>query len=252
MYRLRWLILILCPILLTGAGIQDMQRRILKARGAAPVEDITSNLEVYYAFGETSGTNVNDSTANNRDGTVTGGAGWSWTAGKFGNGLTLTTANNYVAVPYMSGLNPTTQSFTIALWVNPEIPVAGDSYVFGANSAGTNQRAAICIDGGGEWGQASGSWGCNPGSGVTATAVFHHIIQIWDSATDTATLWVDGVKGTGDQMVNNYSFTSFAGNWDVGRGLGTTGDAAGVYDEFRIYSRAFTDAEALALYNHVP
>lgn len=249
MYRLRWIIILLCPVLLSGAGIQDMQRRILKARGAPAGEDITSNLEVYYEFEATSGTAVADSSGNSRHGSIVS-TGFTWSqTGQVGNALAVV-SGTYISTPYGSGIDPSTQSVTVAVWVNLAALPPADGYLYN-NTAGTNQRFGVCYRSPVQrWAIMAAAAGCLSNTEFSTATGWSHIVAVYNAATDVATLWVNNVKGTTAQSVVSYASYAIGGDVLIAARAGALNFIPGTYDEYRFYSRALTDAQVTALFNY--
>lgn len=195
----------------------------------------------------TTPTSANDESANNLDGTLTGSATWN-AMGKASNSVTLTPdSGQYVAIPYGSGVNPSTQSLTIAFWVKV---TAGRETLnkgyFGA-SLGTNQRFFISTrDSTWKLGiQSSTDSSANGTSDLSVEpGVWTHLCLVMDSTTDTATLYKNGVAGTAAGVVKSYTSFTFASNFELGRigGIATGGGAD--FDDLIIY-QSVQDCNAL-------
>ena len=67
----------------------------------------------WWRFDEGSGNTAYDSSGNDNDGILVGGA--TWAAGRFGGGIKLDGTSGYVSVP---GFELTTDSITFAIWIN--------------------------------------------------------------------------------------------------------------------------------------
>ncbi len=67
----------------------------------------------WWRFDEGTGTTAYDSSGNNNDGTLVGGA--TWVTGRFGGGLELDGTSGYVSVP---DFELTTDTITFAIWLN--------------------------------------------------------------------------------------------------------------------------------------
>jgi hypothetical protein len=72
-----------------------------------------ADLIAWLRFDEGSGTTAYDSSGNDNDGTLVGGA--TWAAGRFGGGIELDGTSGYVSVP---GFELTTDSITFTIWLN--------------------------------------------------------------------------------------------------------------------------------------
>jgi hypothetical protein len=199
---------------------------------------------VHYKFDESSGTNANDETANNLDGTHTNSP--SITTGKTGNGISYPNGATevYTAVPYGSGLNPSTSSLSVCLGVLPHNASAAQKIWFSTDN-GTSQRFYI--------GQIGGTIGIGiQGSGFTTGSEFPVVAEwtrvclVANSGTDTATLYVNGVKGTSAQVVKTYTSYTFASNFKVGVGTFDVNYGGSTADDLKIYAAtALSDQEVL-------
>lgn len=206
---------------------------------------------LHYKFDEGTGTSANDESANNLDGTLTNGP--TWGAGKTGSGVVLTGNNTeHVAIPYGNGINPSTQSLTIAFGVN--IPAGNESLsraYFGA-PLGTSQRLYVST--------ASGTWriGIQGSSDSTAgdiavTSGWHNVCLTMNSGTDIATLYIDGIASTAAGAVKSYTSYTLAGDFDLGRIADiATGGGGGTYDDLLIYTSVADCAAISSAFNAPP
>ena len=185
----------------------------------------------------TTPTAANDDSGNAEHGTLSGGA--TWTTGKEGNGVSLTPdSTQYIAVPHGNALDPSTQSLTIAFWVKvtPGRESLNKSY-FGAFF--TSSRLFYITTRSTTWVlgiQASGDSSANGTSDLTVVPdTWQHLCLVANSATDTATLYKNGVAGTLGGVVKSYTSFTFPGNFELGR-LGNVATGGGaVFDDFIIY-----------------
>lgn len=197
---------------------------------------------IYYKFDEGTGTNANDESANNLDGTLTGGA--TWTAGRQGSGVSLTQqSGQYVAVPYGLNVDPTVTSLTIAFGVQilPGSETLNRSY-FG--STFTTNRHLWTLTSNGSW--CIGIQSSTTGACATALAVvpgWNRVCIRMDkdtpgSGTGTATLYINGQLGTGAEATKTYTTYQIASNFQLGRIANLATGGGGVYDEFKVWTSA--------------
>lgn len=180
--------------------------------------------------------NENDTSGNALHGTRSGG---SYVEGKYGQALQGTDGTAVsVTAPYGSGINPSTQSLTITFGY--EVPAGSESAtrtVFGA-SLGTNQRLHISTQSG-TWQIAIQSSATSSGtpSNLPVVAGWNRICLRVDSGTDTATLTVNNVTGTGGASKTYTSYT-LASNLVVGlpSGFSTTVAGGGKWDRAVVYT----------------
>lgn len=173
-----------------------------------------------FQLDEGSGTVANDDTGNGNHGTVSSGV--TWVTGANGTGVTIPTDATFrhVATTYGAGVNPSTQSFAQCAKVIPDTALAPKVYL-SAGGNGTNQRAYVGITSVGgqvQWSigiQASGF--SSSGSEFPVKNQMTLICLVFDSTTDTATLWVDGVKGTlAGKSVKSYTSYTLVDNLRIG------------------------------------
>jgi hypothetical protein len=220
----------------------------------SPTTPPSSGLHIKYLLDDgTSGTTPTtaDDAQNNSDGTLTNGP--SWTTGKTGNGVAFTGATSqYIATGYGSGINPSTQSTSFCVGVLPS--AAGLTSTQGVLGAplGTNQRFYIALDSNGvsaTWGlgvQSSPSSSSSP-TEFTATASWTRVCAVFNSGTDTATLYVNGVAGTSSAAVKSYTSFTLSGNIELGR-IGSIAGGTGSFtlDDFVLYQSTALTAQEVA------
>jgi len=207
---------------------------------------LPQELHVAYAFNDGSGTTALDSTANSLNGTLVNGP--TWVSGHTGTAVHfLDQVNDFVAVPFGSGINVLTQPLTIcqAIFPDPGAESATRTY-FGA-PLGTAQSLFLS--------DISGTWSMGI-QGSTAAANSEFPVQAgWTYLclrlnAGTATLFVNGVKGTSAQSAKTYTAYALTGNLQIGSapGFGTSVAPGGKIDDFALYTQALTDADLLALF----
>jgi hypothetical protein len=208
---------------------------------------------IVYHLNDGSGSTATDSSGNANHGTTTGSP--SWTTGLVDGALDFDiNVEKYVTAPYGSGVNPTSQSLTICMLVLPEGSHDGRIY-FGA-PAGTNQNLYVALVGGATptWsiGIQGNTLGTNNEFPYSSGWVLPCVVM--DSATDTATLWVNAVKGTttsgNGASVKTYTSYTLAGNLTFGKanGFGSGTIPESTVDEIFIYPTALSQVEMTELY----
>ena len=104
----------------------------------ADTGNLDKGLQVWYKFDETRGTIAKDSSGNDRDGTVMGGAEWITTVDDEGVALELDNTVNsgkYVDVP-TSVMEDVTDDFTISTWIKVEdCPIWGRILDYGTSTS---------------------------------------------------------------------------------------------------------------------
>jgi hypothetical protein len=202
------------------------------------------DLVSHWTFDEASGASAADASGNGRTATLINGT--RRTAGKFGTAVLFDGANDYVSTPYGNGINPATAPQTFTMWIKPQTGTTTRYHIFFGTNNGTNRRLYL-----GKWNgrfcigiQASG---CS-GSEFTVTQNWTFLALVMDKTT--ATLYVNGVKGTSAASVKNYTSYTLASNIAIGKyGTDTQREFAGAIDDVRIYNQALSQSQIQSLYN---
>lgn len=201
----------------------------------------SDNLIVWWKLDESSGTTATDSSGQANDGALTNSP--TWTAGKIDNGLDFDGSNDYV-IKALSGSSLT--ELSVSFWYKPESTIATQRGVFqwanGLNAAApfiliarenntTDLKLYVDGDYRVDVSSTNGTW---------------HLVTLTLNSSNLWTIYVDG---------------SSAGTYDDGASLGNQGNALnlylgngyngyanGVIDDFRVYTRNLSAAEASQLY----
>ena len=197
--------------------------------------DAPSGLVAAYAFDETSGSVLHDSSGNGHDGTISGA---TWTSGHDGGALSFNGSNASVDLGslgtfYQSG-------FTLEGWVQKQTSTKKDVGVLGSWSSSGGPM--LWVD------HLAGDYQLTLNSGLSSYLDSGHtpIGGQWQylAATfdgSTARFYIDGVQ------VASRSVTSSVGssnNWRIGAyGSVAGGFFDGLIDNVRIYNRALSDTE---------
>ncbi|MDD5547907.1 MAG: prepilin-type N-terminal cleavage/methylation domain-containing protein [Candidatus Pacebacteria bacterium] len=218
-----------------------------------------SGLVGYWKFEEGSGSTAIDSSGNNINGTWSGSA---YSSGKVGSySARFTGGGNYIDLGTTSSLDFNGSAMTISAWVKNS--TTGTMHIFGQTAAyavpdssgyhfrlydmqywgGNSTQVKTGFEAGG-----IGFWTNGPSSGapVINDGVWHQVtIAITTSNIKT---YQDGtLVGT---VTNAISITDHGSNYTMGVKMPSGGEAFnGLLDDVRIYNRAFSAAEVLALYN---
>jgi hypothetical protein len=212
--------------------------------GAAPP---IPGLSARYAFEEATGITTADVSGNNNYGVLS--VGVSWTAGKFGAGVSFNGTSGDVVVNDSATLD-LSGSYTLTAWIKPDT-LAGFQTIL------IKEVSASC----GYWLQTVGaqiSSGFNSGSGCidhqTSTAnllvgSWYHVAAVLDRDAQTFKIYVNGVEHLsefepGGPVPNSESLvfgrTHAGERWD------------GVLDDVRIYNRALTTSEIQQVLSGTP
>ncbi len=209
-----------------------------------------TDLVTHYLFNETSGTTGADASGNGKTATLSGGI--TWAAGHAANSVNLNGSTGYGSLPtgIVSGLN----DFTVATWVKVN-NTSNWTRIFDFGTGSTTSMFLTPRPGAAGLRFAittSGSGGEQRISSTTAfpTNVWKHVAVTLSGTTGT--LYVDGV-----QVATNASMTlkpSNLGNTNLNY-LGRSQYSGDPYlngglDDFRIYNRALSASEIVALFNN--
>lgn len=95
--------------------------------GVANAEFSEENIMAMWLFDEGSGDSAKDSSPNENDATFNGGAGWG--TGKFGKGISLDGADDYLSVEDSDSLDIGGEAMTIVVWADSEAWTAGWGHI---------------------------------------------------------------------------------------------------------------------------
>jgi hypothetical protein len=208
----------------------------------------------------TTGTTTNSGTSGTtNDGLFIGNASTSAALAKFGSrSASFGEAGDYMKTGYASTTNPTTQSYSISLWIYKKEASAGcntgdDDHFFGSSGQPSGSRFYIRCTG--------GNWGMRFGAAAAANATtgmlhqtWQNIVMVFDSANDQPKLYVDGVQRATSTVVSSYTIK---GDFYVGNvndtittpGVLNVNEGSNAFiDEVAIYNRALSPSEIAEVY----
>lgn len=223
---------------------------------------VASGLVLYYSFDHNSGTNVADGSGNSRNGMLVGTA--SFATGRKGNALSLNATNGsggaggatggHVIMPMsvVSNLN----AATVSLWLNVrahgnwprvfEIATSTSRYMALTSSVDTSGMLRFTIR------MTAGTGNDQVLEGpVLPTNTWKHVAVVLSGSPGGGALYVDGTQVDNDTAVtlrpSDLGATTM--NW-LGRSQYATDTYFnGLLDELRIYNRALTAGEIMALFS---
>lgn len=206
----------------------------------------------HFPLNEGSGTVANDDTGNARHGTVSSGV--TWVNDSSGTGVSIPTDATYrhVSSTYGSGIDPSTQDFAVCALVTIDSMTA-NKVVFSSSTNGTGQRwyaGPVLVGGQLQWGIGIKTSGFTTGSEFVVTTNKTLVCLVNDSATDTATLWVNAVKGTVDgKSIKSYTSYTLTGNLLAGNdGTNSVNNGGFTIYEFWVWNTKPSDADIANLY----
>jgi hypothetical protein len=204
-------------------------------------------------FDEVSGTTAFDSTPYQRNATLTSGASWSTTGGHRGDDPGALSLGGVSAAFVTGPILRTDQSFSVAAWVkladtNGYHTVLSQDGTYASafhlqySKGGVDRWVLVCPS----------SDSLSPAAFPMATSlapptlnVWVHLVGVYDASARQLRLYVNGnLEGT----ANNVTIWSATGNFNVGRGSGSS-YLPGQIDDVRVYAGVLSAGEISALYN---
>jgi len=215
----------------------------------APIDYGDPSLVGYWTFNEGGGTAVYDYSGNNASGTWSG-SGTHWVVGRIGSyaGRFSSSTSDYINVGNSAVLKAMITNITVTAWVNAS-NIAGGGDIVSTRQSGFGGYVFAIYPGGQPTFYADGGTYSHSGTFVSGSTTM--LVNTWYLAAVT----YDG------QNVNFYvngspaGSTPSTGTWGatinpfaIGLSRATTW-FSGSIDDVRVYNRAFSAAEILALYN---
>ncbi|MCK5565122.1 MAG: hypothetical protein KAJ07_07725, partial [Planctomycetes bacterium] len=207
-----------------------------------------SQVVAYLRLDETTGAVAADDSTNGYDGTLINMDDSDWVPGNTGNALDFDGVNDYVTIDgvcvAMAGGDVTVSAWMKAAALNPAM-----QFIIAINSStgdnklmfGTRANTATL-----SFADSEPVW-----YDTTATVIdntWHHIAYVLDDSSNTVTIYVDGSEAlsfTSTVSVVATDIFSLGQEYDTGM---TTGDFYdGQLDDVRVYDRALSEAEIIAL-----
>jgi len=189
-----------------------------------------TGLLVAYSFDEGSGTIAHDASGNGNNGTLVNGP--TWAAGRHGSALRFNGVNNYINLDVLSS---TSKTYTFEFWVNRQ----NQSYIFDSNNILDRLTIAIGTNNMPPDALIFGSLSV----GSIPVGAWHHVALVLDGVSGMATAYIDGTK-SGTAPYTGETLGGRGGSVKIGShffGIGYF--FAGLLDDFRLYTRALSQAE---------
>jgi len=211
---------------------------------------VSSGLLAAYSFNQGSGTTAADSSGNGITGTLSG-ATWA-AAGEYGGALSFNGTSNYVDLGNPTALQ-NTGSMTWAAWVNATGNPPDDGQIVAKSNDASGWQFKTSPDTGLEtFGvKVSGSTSSAQRYSKTVRALntWYHVAAVYNAATATLDIYVNGVLDNGvlrGAIPSSQAPTTL--NVNIGRRSGGY-YFKGLIDEVRIYNRALSQAEIQTIMN---
>ncbi len=207
--------------------------------------DITTGLVGHWKFDEESGTNADDSSSSNFDGTISGSPTLGAT-GQVGTAFTFGTGGQKVVIGDHYGTTITATS-TISAWVKPSGANANNGYIIHkfSGAAGT----FFLRDLGGVWTAAAFNVGDT--FGVTASitsSAWQHLVFVYEPS-GTVSLYKNGALASSKTSANFGAIVDGTGiDVSIGDRGGNDRPFGGSIDEVRVYNRGLNSSDVSELY----
>jgi hypothetical protein len=199
----------------------------------------------WWKFDEGTGTRATDSSGSGKTGTLVSSP--TWVAGKLGGAINFNGSTNYVSASSFPALSAGAP-FTISAWVYLASGAGSFPMIVDANTSSSAWFFGVNIGSGSHAGLnlylGSGTMQTTNNTAFT-TNTWHHVVGTYDGSV--AKVYVDNVL-----LSTSSSGTSAAKLSGLLVGNGTAAGNSfwkGNIDDLRIYNRALSAAEVLALYN---
>jgi prepilin-type N-terminal cleavage/methylation domain-containing protein len=206
-----------------------------------------SGLVGYWNFDEGSGTIAYDTSGNNNNGTWNGSS--SYAAGKVGNYAGGFNGNNdYVAISAGSALEALSNTGSISAWIDYSLSTSSLRTVVDLGGTGTHGLVLFASDAGPNqpvFQYGSGAATILIGAPTIPVGTWYLIAGTW--APSGAGLYINGVLVASTSTAP--SITPYSTTMYIGTNGGGSRYMDGEIDDVRVYNRALSAAEVMALYN---
>jgi len=205
------------------------------------------NPVIYYSFDNISGDVVEDLSGFGNDGTLETNP--ETVAGQFGEGLAFESSRVSVPASDSFGGDLFQESFTLVIWINPEL--AGNTWqqVFRALRAGDESDDTLFVNNDGRlsWrGRVGGAWAggmCETAAGVVSAGTWSHAAVVGDE--NNFRVYVNGKLSVESafQVTDGANVTYLLGGQSNGESY------SGAVDDFAVFNVALADTEIAAIMN---
>ncbi|HUX35644.1 MAG TPA: LamG domain-containing protein, partial [Candidatus Paceibacterota bacterium] len=204
----------------------------------------SNGLVGYWKFDEGQGTSTQDSSGNGNTGTLSASPP-SWVSGKVGDALQFNGSTNNVSIPSFN--YESNQQYTIVGWINDD----------GSSQASWISKESSWSDGFKFWGVFSAYY-FRVGDGTNAQSLWSNYNTgisnnqwVYLVITRNGSAWSMYLNGQFNSSIANATIgnTNLGGPLEIGARLLGPWYFKGTIDDVRIYDRALSAAEIMALYN---
>ena len=221
--------------------------------------DATSGLVGWWKLDDGAGTSAADSTGKGNTGTLTNSP--AWTTGMNGGALTFNGSTNYVSVPDSSSLHFVAGSFSVSVWMKATASPLGmhsnEATLIGKESSSESQGWAATFNDDGTGILNAQFWIRDAATNQTIAdsprlylGQWYHLVFVVDRAAAVARVYLNGAE-----YVAGESVTTGIGSLDYANSLfmgaertDNMSSFTGTIDDARVYSRALSAADVMALY----
>lgn len=213
---------------------------------------LSDGLSGYWKEDEASNANAIDSSGNGT--TLTDTNTVARAGGQFANGADFESTNSEYQFAADNASLSITGSLTLAAWIKPESVTAATLFDIAGKWDGANESYLLAqfgtelrcyIDSSSNYVETTNA--------SLATATWYNTACVYDSATSTVKIYVNGVqKTTTTTGTIPSSIGDDAGRFQIGAEDSSTSAANfydGIVDEIRVYSRTLSSADVINLYN---
>ena len=226
-----------------------------------PIDYGDPSLVGYWTFNEGSGTKAYDYSGHNASGTLAcAGSGCtnpSWVSGRVGsNALSinpLLSSSSYVSVPIINNPSVSGNALSISIWINPSVSQSKGGWLL-RNGGGIDENYGFYLGSpsGGNYkmnieGYSGGFRNAGTTSYIIPTSVWSHIVLVFTQGLSFQVY----LNGALQQTVNFPYVTAISTSafYIGGNANSAVQNLDGSMDDVRIYNRALSASEILALYN---
>jgi glucose/arabinose dehydrogenase/PKD repeat protein/fibronectin type 3 domain-containing protein len=225
-----------------NTGTSSSSRTVTVSNTAPPPP---TGLVAGWAFNENQGQTAGDVAGNGNAADLHGG---TWTSGKYGGGLRLNGAGEYLSAPNSPSLNISGSSMTLSMWLNPGGSTVGDQVVLGkfwsATMSSPFYQYGLELDGGTVpdfyVGTPAGLTVGSMGSALPV-AQWSHLAVVVDSGQ--ARFYVNGNLRATASLAS--TITARDSLLYMGADIRPSQYFKGTLDDVRLYNRAETGMEVL-------
>ncbi|HUX35568.1 MAG TPA: LamG domain-containing protein, partial [Candidatus Paceibacterota bacterium] len=215
----------------------------------------SNGLVGYWKFDEGQGTSTQDSSGNGNGGTLGGSIDLpTWQSNcQVGGCLSFDGTDDYVSVPVFTSID--TGSFTIMHWfklstTGKDEGSVGKSAPYNLNNPGYAIRFLASGNNiGTDINISSGTGAQSTISYKWNTSTWHYIAWVVNRIIGTYDIYIDGQDVASGTGIPTTGSTAIASSLNFGNGGNSAWFTLGSLDDIRIYNRALSAAEVMALYN---